>query len=96
MPPRVSGRDAEMEHSEGDSAKEQQRQHVGDRRYERIGKDGGVDVNGFCQDMNRDPLARDSVELCPISLGGEHACVECDFATPDRITLPELVAVVSF
>ena len=57
MPPRVSGRDAEMEHSEGDSAKEQQRQHVGDRRYERIGKDGGVDVNGFCQD--RDATAYD-------------------------------------
>ena len=49
-------------------------------------------LNGFCQDMNRDPLARDSVELCLISFGGEHACVECDFATPDRITLPELVA----
>ena len=46
----------------------------------------------FCRDMNRDLLARDSVELCLISFGGNHACVECDFATPDRITLPRLEA----
>ena len=57
-------------------------------RLERV-VDGLVN---FCQDMNRDPLARDSVELCLISFGGRNACVECDFATPDRITLPKLVA----
>ena len=46
----------------------------------------------FCRDMNRDPLARDSVEMCLISFGGSHACVECDFATPDHIVLPKLEA----
>ncbi len=46
----------------------------------------------FCRDMNRDLLARDSVELCLISFGGSHACVECDFATPDHIVLPKLEA----
>ena len=49
-------------------------------------------LKDFCREMNADPLARDSVELCLISFGGEQARVECDFTTPDRVKLPKLVA----
>lgn len=53
----------------------------------------GLDT--FCRDMERDPIARDSVELCLISYGGSMARVERDFATPDRLLeqgLPKLAA----
>lgn len=59
-----------------------------EHRLERV-MDG---LKDFCRDMNRDALARDSVEMCLISFGGSHASVECDFATPDHITLPQLEA----
>lgn len=42
-------------------------------------------VDSFCRDMDNDPIARDSAELCVISYGGPMARVELDFATPDRI-----------
>ncbi len=51
------------------------------RRLERV-QEG---LKAFCIDMERDAIARDSVELCIISYGGESARVERDFATPDRI-----------
>lgn len=46
----------------------------------------------FRQDMARDPIARQSVELCIISYGGEMARVVRDFEAPDRIQLPVLTA----
>ena len=42
-------------------------------------------IASFCRDMDNDPIARDSVELCVISYGGPMARVELDFGTPDRI-----------
>lgn len=61
------------------------------RRLERVME--GVD--SFCRDMARDPIARDSVELCVVSYGGAMARVERDFATTDRILesgIPQLEA----
>lgn len=52
-------------------------------------------LSSFCRDMEQDPIARDSAELCIISYGGPMARVERDFATPDRILeqgLPRLSA----
>lgn len=52
-------------------------------------------LDSFCRDMDRDPIARDSVEPCLISYGGSMARVERDFATPDRLLeqgLPRLTA----
>ena len=46
----------------------------------------------FCHDMSKNPIARQSVELCIISYGGESARVEKDFTPPDRMVLPELTA----
>lgn len=49
-------------------------------------------LESFLRDMDKDELARHSVELCLISYGGVYAKVECDFTTPDRIKLPDLKA----
>lgn len=38
----------------------------------------------FCNDMMKDPIASDAVELCIISYGGNHAKVEQDFSSPKR------------
>lgn len=58
------------------------------RRLERV-MEG---LANFCQDMGKDPIASQSVELCIISFGGESAVVERDFTPPDRIKLPRLIA----
>lgn len=48
----------------------------------------------FCEDMQRDPFAQDSVELCIISYGGTEARVERDFALPGEVleNMPKLKA----
>lgn len=49
-------------------------------------------VERFCDEMKKDMVARDSVELCIISFGGEQACIKCDFKSMERFQLPELEA----
>lgn len=46
----------------------------------------------FRRELENDPIAADSVELCIVSYGGTSARVECDFESPDRLKIPELHA----
>ncbi len=49
-------------------------------------------VRGFVDDMARDNLARDSVEVCIISYGGDQATMPMRFTTPDKARIPKLTA----
>lgn len=42
----------------------------------------------FRRELENDPIAADSVELCIVSYGGTSARVECDFESPDRLKIP--------
>ena len=46
----------------------------------------------FRRELENDPIAADSVELCIVSYGGTSARVECDFESPDRLKITELHA----
>lgn len=49
-------------------------------------------LQAFCQEIGRDPIAKDVAEMCIIRYGGESARVERDFTPIDRIILPQLTA----
>lgn len=49
-------------------------------------------IQSFCDDMRKDPIARDMVEICIISYGDNQAKVECRFCSPDAVKVPQLKA----
>ena len=49
-------------------------------------------LENFCREMEEDPVAGSSVELCIVNCGGDESWVEVDFTPPGSFTIPELKA----